>query len=171
MLREDSKLASYTPDVAGEIDGEHGELIERFAAMAQGWKGLPPTTRLGFEKAVVGIFIESLKAGLLEQAIEEGRQDAYNLAAVAMFQLLDMIIDHENPAFIKACLSVAIGVEARSQVDVAEEFGVERATVSKWARRFVETLNLVPSRGMRRPEAVAKYSERQTEIWAERKAA
>lgn len=68
-------------------------------------------------------------------------------------------------------MSIAIGAEPRSQVEVAEEFGVKRATVSKWLRRFVEVLNLVPGRGMRRPEAVAAYQQRQQRIWDERKAA
>ena len=60
--------------------------------------------------------------------------------------------------------------EDRSQTEIAEEFGVERATISKWARRFVEVLNLVPGRGMRRPEAVQVYKERAHRVWQERRA-
>ena len=164
-------LASYTPDIAGEIDGEHGELIERFGEIAKGWKGLPPTTRLGFEKATVGIFIKAIESGLLTEAVEAGRAEAYSLAAVAMFQLLDMVTNHDNPDMLRVCLGIAIGAEERSQTEIAEEFGVERATISKWARRFVEVLGLVPGRGMRRPQAVAAYSVRQQRVWEGRKAA
>ena len=171
MLREDSKLASYTPDVAAEIDGENGELIERFADVVDKHHGLPPTTRLAFNKSVVGIFIKSLESGLLAEAVEAGRAEAYNLAAVAMFQLLDMVTKHDNPAMLRVCLGIAIGAEPRSQVEIADEFDVERATISKWARRFVEVLNLVPGRGMRRPQAVEAYRHRQEKVWADRKAA
>ena len=168
MLREDSLLASYTPNVAGEIDGEHVDLIERFADVARGWRGLPPTTRLMFEKAVVGIFVKALEGGLLEKAVEEGRQDAYGLAAVAMLQVLDMVSEHDNPAMLRACVGIAIGAEPRSQVQVAEQFGVERATISKWSRRIVTVLNLVPGRGMRRPEAVLAYQQRAARVWQDR---
>lgn len=170
-LREDSKLASYTPDIAKEIDGDDADLIERFAEVAKGWHGLPPNTRLGFEKAVVGVFIKALESGLLQEAVEAGRSEAYSLAAVAMFQVLEMVTEHDNPAMLRVCLGIAIGAEPRSQVEVSQEFGVERATISKWCRRFVEVLHLVPGRGMRRPEAVQAYKARQERVWEERKAA
>ena len=170
MLHEDSKLASHTVDFAAHCDGHNVDLIERFAQIVEDRKGLPPTTRLAFNKAVVECFIRAMESGLLEQAVEEGRQDAYNLAAVGMFQLIEMITAHDNPDMLKVCLGCAIGVEPRSQTQIAEAFGVERATISKWARRFVEVLNLVPGRGMRRPEAVAAYSARQAKIWRERSA-
>ena len=168
MLSENSTLASYTPNIAAEIDGEHADLIERFADVVEKHPGLPPTTRLAFNKAVVGIFIKSLKAGLLEEAVEAGRADAYNLAAVAMFQVLEMVTSHENPEMLRVCLKFAIGIEPRSQTAVARQFGVDKATISKWARRFVVVLNLVPGRGMKRPEAVLEYSARQARIWQER---
>ena len=171
MLSENSKLASYTPDIAAEIDGENGELIERFAEVVEKHRGLPPTTRLAFNKAVVDIFVKSLESGLLTEAVEAGRAEAYNLAAVAMFQLLDMVTNHDNPEMLRVCLGFAIGAEPRSQTEVANEFGVERATISKWSRRFVEVLNLVPGRGMRRPQAVEAYRQRQQKVWSDRKAA
>ncbi len=171
MLREDSVLASYTPDIAAEIDGDHADLIERFAGIVENHRGLPPTSRLAFNKLVIGFFIQGLESGLLEQAVEEGRQDAYNLAAVAMFQLLDMVTNHDNPDMLKVCLGIAIGAEGRSEVQVAAEFGVHKATISKWSCRFVDVLNLVPGRGMRRPDARKSYSERAHRVWDERKAA
>ena len=164
-LREDSKLLSHTPDIAGEIDGDHVDLIERFAEIVEQRKALPPTTRLAFNKAAVECFIQALESGLLEQAVEAGRQDTFNLAAVAMFQLIDMVAGHDNPAMLKRCLGFAIGVEPQSQTAVAAEFGVERATISKWACRFVDLLHLVPGRGMRRPEARKAYSDRQAKVW------
>lgn len=169
-LHEDSKLAAYTPDLAAEIDGDSADIIERFAEVAQGWHGLPPQTRLGFEKAVVGIFIRSLERGIFDEAHQMGEEAAYDMAAVMMFRLLDMVTAHENPVFLKACLGFAIGAEPRSQVEVAAAFGVERATVSKWSRRFVEMLQIEPGRGMRRPQAVRAYQERAFDVWAERKA-
>ena len=168
QLREDSLLASYTPDIAGEIDGDHADLIERFAELAKGWKGVLPTTRLMLEKAMVDTFIKGLQAGLLDGAMEAGRQEANRFAAIAMFQVLDMLIEHERPDMLKVCLGIAIGAESRSQTEVAEEFGVERATISKWCRRLVEVLNLVPGRGMRRPEAVQAYRDRQAKVWRDR---
>ena len=167
-LREDSKLASYTPNIATEIDGDHADLIERFAEVAKGWHGLPPTTRLGFEKAVVGIFIKGLESGLLQEAVEQGKAEAFNLAAVAMFQVVDMITRHEDPKMLAVCLRFAIGTEGRSMTAVAAEFGVDKATISKWSRRLVTALDLVPGRGMRRPEAVESYRARQTRMWQER---
>lgn len=168
QLREDSLLASYTPDIAAEIDGEHGELIEQFAAVVKGWKAIPVHTRLEFEKVIVGLFVQALNTGLLEKAVEAGRQDAYNLAAVGMFQIIDMLTGHDRPDMLKVCLGIAIGAESRSQTEIAEEFGVERATISKWSRRFVEVLNLVPGRGMRRPQAVEVYRARQARVWQDR---
>ena len=92
-------------------------------------------------------------------------------AATIMFQIIDMLTGHDRPDMLKVCLGIAIGAEGRSQTEIAEEYGVERATISKWCRQFVEVLNLVPGRGMRRPEAVQAYKVRQEQIWAERKAA
>ena len=171
MLHEDSKLASHTPDIAAACDGEHADLIERFAEVVNGWKAVPIRTRLEFNKVVIGLFIQALEAGLVEQAVNAGRQDAYNLAAVAMFQLIEMVTDHDNPDMLKVCLGIAIGAEPRSEVQVAQEFGVVRATISKWACRFVDVLNLIPSRGMRRQEARQAYSDRQARIWEARRAA
>ena len=143
-------------------------MIETFVEIVEGRTALPPTTRLAFNKMVVGLFIKAMENGLLEQAVEAGRADAYNLAAVAMFQVLEMVTAHEDPKMLSVCLGIAIGAEPRSQVQVAEEFGVVPATISKWARLFVKVLNLLPGRGMRRSEALAAYKARQEKIWQDR---
>ena len=170
-LREDSLLASYTTDIAAEIDGEHADLIEEFGAVAAKFNGLLPRTKLEFTRACVGVLEQAIAADVLESVYEKAEAAAHRVAALAAFQLLEVLTEHERPDFLRACLAVAIGVEPRSQVEIAAEFDVERATVSKWARKFVEMFGLVPGRGMRRPDAVEAYRRRAQATWEDRKAA
>ena len=168
MLREDSQLASYTPDMAVQIDGEHDDLIEQFAEVAAKWQGVLPRTRLELTKAAVAMLEQAVAEHVLEGVYERAEVAAHRVAAIAAFRVIELMTKHENPAMMKACLAVAIGAEERSQTVIAKEFGVEKATISKWARFFVEYFQLVPGRGMRRPDAVAAYQDRARKVWGDR---
>jgi hypothetical protein len=51
--------------------------------------------------------------------------------------------------------------EGESQTDLASEFGLSRADVSKYCVTLTDRLKVPPGRGMRTSETREKYAERQ----------
>lgn len=79
-------------------------------------------------------------------------------------RLLSELVDSDNPRLHAKCLVFAFGLpllEGMSETDIADEEGVDKATVSKRCVGIKERFGLKPSRGMKSDRAVESYRRRQ----------
>lgn len=98
---------------------------------------------------------EAQQRGMLEQ-----RNDRDSNAAIA---LLDLIGHADNPKLIVRCLRFVFNLESASQAEIADEFGLTRAAVSRICVSLTDRLGIAPSRGMRTLQAREAYRERAKE--------
>ena len=78
-------------------------------------------------------------------------------AAVAV---LDLIGNSTHPRLTVRCLRFVFNLEESSQTEIAEEFGLTRAAVSRICVSLADRLGVAPSRGMRTLQAREAYRER-----------
>lgn len=98
---------------------------------------------------------EAQQRGMLDK-----RNDRDNNAAIA---LLDLIGHADNPKLMVRCLRFVFNLESSSQAEIAEEFGLTRAAVSRICVSLTDRLGIAPSRGMRTLQAREAYRERARE--------
>jgi hypothetical protein len=146
MLRADladTTLASYAPDIPGEVDSLRDVLREHFASAPDREDCF---TRI--DRALSEINVVEFDRGAQARSAQE--------IAVRILQLLSRDADrHYRMRAI--CYLRLIGAEGRSFEEIAEELGTSRQNVDKCYRQIQDRLGGMPGRGDKSPIARAKY--------------
>lgn len=75
-------------------------------------------------------------------------------------RVFTMVMDSRNKSFTICCYLIATGdayADGKTMTEMAKEFGVTRAAVSKHCRAICAYLHIAPSRYMMKEETAAKY--------------
>lgn len=145
----DSKAFNFDSESIDTIDDVCREVIARHL----GKSGPQVIERV--LTVVLECIREAQQRGMLEQ-----RHDRGSNAAIA---LLDLIGHADNPKLMVRCLRFVFNLESSSQSEIAEEFGLTRAAVSRICVSLTDRLGIAPSRGMRTLQAREAYRERARE--------
>ncbi len=169
-LREDSRLCSHTPDVAAGCDSITDLLCEVFGTALRRYRGHLPSTRLEFERVVIGLLASALgdlenEPAELGKAINALAQERVNQAtARAVVHVVALIMDSSNAELTTHCLAIAAGLSTltggMSQTEVAQMFNLDRQAVNNRVTNLQQELGIHPSRAMRSLDAQDAYRER-----------
>jgi hypothetical protein len=150
--------ASYSPDMTASDDPQ--DIIRD--AVESSWAGkLPATKAESLDQA------KRAAMAILRALHDAGKMDALSPAtatadhSLVLPGVLGSIITAKDPALSAHCAAVAVGrISSLSETQIADMFGVTRATVSYICCRFRdEHLSGKPSPAMKSMDAVAKYSQ------------
>ena len=133
------------------------------------WRGNLPATMAEFRAAVMAIALEAISeagpGGAGKSALSTRERET-------IARLVSEFIEAKNPQLIAQCydFTYQLGLMmGRSQVSIAEEHGVRKATVSKICRAIVRNFGIPPARGMKSPKAVEGYRAKMLEKHADRR--
>jgi hypothetical protein len=99
-------------------------------------------------------------SGAEEKEANDSKSEARRELLAAYRRLLLMLVGARNTKFTLQCYLLATGsgfAEGRSMTEVACEWGVKKATVSKQCRAICAHLGIEPSRYMRKEETAQKF--------------
>lgn len=157
----DFKAASFTPDMAGEIDCLEDVLAE---VICEEHGQMPPEIL----RCVVAIASGALRLaedrGIIQQMFGSAAPVKEDLEALAA-KIMAAIDGDRDPQLQARCVNFVYDMgldEGKTQTEIAREQGVNKATVSKRCIELRKKLNLPPARGMKSDLARESYRKRQT---------
>jgi hypothetical protein len=159
-----SDLPQSSIDAESPVDSWEDEARELIATAIRSVNmasfGLSPQM---FERLSFQILVVPIASALVEAAngqINHGRRSEHEMVN----GLVNEIRQYPNPYLALRCLPIVLRLpcdKGESQTDLASEFGVSRADVSKYCVTLADRLDAPPGRGMRTAETRIKYAERQ----------
>jgi hypothetical protein len=101
---------------------------------------------------------------ILEPVPEEELHDVMVRFVQVLSGAVSWVLEADNPRVGAWQVAYALGLAqaAKPMSDIAADLGVERATISAGARKFLRAFDLPPSQAMRSAKAAASYRRRRT---------
>ena len=141
-------------------------LRELLDAAVRRWKGDLPRTMAEFRIVVtqiaVAVFEDAEAEGIMGGATLKPSRGGLELLARVLADVIDAGGPGDRSRMEAEAIDFAIGTgvqQGKSEKEIAEFHGVNKATISKRAVHAKERYAIPPSRGMKSPVAVAKYRE------------
>jgi hypothetical protein len=152
----DSPDASQPADLSS-LDGPLERAAELIADAIRADRALP-FPRAEFERHAVRVLAAPVAA-----AVNSAGEPEDHSRAEFVNRLIGEVRAFRDPYLALRCLPIVFNIpgNGESEQQLADEFGLGRATVSKVCVDLSDRMNVPPGRGMRSPEARRRYSDRQ----------